>query len=191
MLIAVFAADIDYRQQYSTLPVFLADHGLSTGFYGALIAINGGLVICLELPVTVALRKHAPLLITGVGLCLLGSGFTALIAGGNAATAIAMMALLTIGDIFYKSPSTAFVADRAPHHLQGRFQSLYAGASISGVVLAAPLGGAVYQAAPKALWPLCAALAVAAGLAVLAARRLTRLPSTEAEQGSLTALARD
>lgn len=60
VLVAILVADTIYRQQYSTLPVFLADHGMGTGFYGALIAINGGLVILLELPVTVALRERAP-----------------------------------------------------------------------------------------------------------------------------------
>ncbi|WP_405732489.1 MFS transporter [Streptomyces sp. NBC_01537] len=185
---AILVADTVYRQQYSTLPVFLADHGLGTGFYGALIAINGGLVICLELPITVALRKRAPLPVIGAGLVLLGAGFATLIAGGHVLTAIVMMSLLTLGDILYKSPSTAYVADNAPDHLQGRFQSLYAGASVSGFVLAAPLGGALYGAAPGALWPLCALLAVVAGVAVLAAPRLG-LRQPAAEPDSVTAVA--
>ena len=185
---AMLVADTVYRQQYSTLPVFLADHGLGTGFYGALIAINGGLVICLELPITVALRKRAPLPVIGVGLVLLGAGFATLIAGGHVLTAIVMMALLTLGDILYKSPSTAYVADNAPDHLQGRFQSLYAGVSVSGFVLAAPLGGALYGAAPGALWPLCALLAAGAGIAVLAAPRLG-LRQAAAEPDSVTAVA--
>lgn len=45
--------------------------------------------------------------------------------------------------------------------------SLYAGVSVSGVVLGGPLGGALYSAAPGLLWPLCAALAALAGGAVL------------------------
>jgi predicted MFS family arabinose efflux permease len=190
VLVAVLIADTVYRQQYSTLPVFLSDHGIGTGVYGALIAINGGLVICLELPVTVALRQRAPLLVIGGGIVLLGAGYAALIIGGHIATAIVMMALLTLGDILYKSPSTAYVADNAPDHLQGRFQSLYAGASISGVVLAAPLGGALYQAAPGLLWPLCAGLVAVAGAAVLAAHRLPAFRPAVAEQGAVTAVSR-
>lgn len=70
---------------------------------------------------------------------LVGLGFAALATGHwYIAAAVVMMILLTVGDILYKSPSTAYVADSAPDHLQGRFQSMYAGASISGVVLAAP-----------------------------------------------------
>ncbi|MFF1846435.1 MFS transporter [Streptomyces sp. NPDC058232] len=172
LLVAILCVDLVYRQQYSTLPVFLADHGRSTQFYGWLLAINGGVILCLELPVTHALRRRAPLSIVGAGLLLVGLGFAALIPGAGVLFAVTMMASVTAGEILYKTTATAYVADQAPAHAQGRFQSLYAGASISGQVLAPPLGGALYAAAPELLWPACALLAAGAGLAVLAARRL-------------------
>lgn len=173
VLVAVLIADIIYRQQYTTLPVLLAHHGVGTGFYGALIAFGGALVVIFELPVTVALRKRPPLLIVGLGLVLSGLGLGALAVGAwYPATSVVMVSLLTLGDILYKSPSTAYVADHAPDHMQGRFQSVYAGASVSGCVLAAPLGGALYDAAPGLLWPLCTLLGVAAGTVVLLAHRL-------------------
>ncbi|GAA2747413.1 MFS transporter [Kitasatospora cinereorecta] len=172
LLPAIVVVDTVYRQQYSTLPVFLADHGLSTGVYGALLAINGGVILCLELPATVALRRLAPLRIVGTGLLLVGAGFAVLAGGAAVAGAAVMMLLVTAGEILYKTPATAYVADCAPDGFQGRFQSLYAGASVSGTVLAPPLGAALYQAAPQLLWPVCAALAALAGLAVLTGGRL-------------------
>lgn len=177
LLAAIVCVDLVYRQQYSTLPVFLADHGHGTQFYGWLIAVNGGVILCLELPVTHALRRRAPLTVVGTGLLLVGLGYAVLIPGAGALFAVAMMVALTSGEILYKTTATAYVADQAPAHAQGRFQSLYAGASISGQVLAPPLGGALYTAAPALLWPLGAALACGAGVAVLAARRL-REPTT-------------
>lgn len=128
-----------YRQQYSTLPVWLADHGIGTGAYGWLIAVNGGVILCLEIPATVALRRRPPLPIIGTGPVLVGAGYAALAGGPYIATAVTMMVLLTAGEILYKPTATAHVADSAPEHLQGRFQSLYAGASVSGTVLAPPL----------------------------------------------------
>jgi len=171
LLPAIVVVDTVYRQQYSTLPVFLADHGIGTGVYGALLAINGGAILCLELPATMALRRLAPLRIIGLGLLLVGAGFAVLAGGAYVAGAALMMLLVTAGEILYKTPATAYVADCAPPAYQGRFQSLYAGASISGTVLAPALGGALYEAAPALLWPLAAALAGLAGLAVLAAGR--------------------
>lgn len=170
LLAAVLVTDTVYRQQYTTLPVFLADHGIGTSTYGWLLAVNGGVILCAELPVTLALRDRAPLRIVGTGLVLVGFGFGALTLGAQAVTAFAMMLLVTAGEILYKTTATAYVADASPGHLQGRFQSLYSGASISGTVLAAPLGAALYAAAPNLLWPACAGLAGLAGLTLLAVR---------------------
>ncbi|MFG3286860.1 MFS transporter [Streptomyces sp. NPDC048111] len=172
LLAAIVCVDLVYRQQYCTLPVFLGDHGFDARAYGWLLAINGGVILCLELPAAHALRRHAPLPVIGAGLVLVGLGYAALVPGASPGAAVALMVSLTLGEILYKTTATAYVADQAPAHAQGRFQSLYAGASISGQVLAPPLGGALYAAAPGLLWPLCAGLAVLAGVVVLGAGRL-------------------
>ncbi|MGW6689266.1 MFS transporter [Streptomyces sp. NPDC054961] len=167
LLGAILVVDVIYRQQYSTFPLFLADHGLATGAYGLIIALNGAVILVLELPAAVALRTRPPLRIVGTGLVLVGAGYAALLSGAGTGAVISMMVLLSLGEILYKTTAIAYVADQAPAHAIGRFQSLYAGVSVSGVVLGAPLGGALYSAAPGLLWPLCATLAAAAGGAVL------------------------
>ncbi|SDK87745.1 MFS transporter [Streptomyces indicus] len=177
LLGAILLVDLVYRQQYTTFPVHLAEHGMDARVYGWMIAINGGLILLLELPVALALKDRPPLRIVGCGLVLVGAGYAALIPGTVLATAIATMTLLTLGEILYKTTATAYVADQAPDHVQGRFQSLYAGVSVSGTVLAAPIGGAVLQSAPGLLWPLCAVLAVGAGCAVLLAGRMRERPA--------------
>ncbi|MFF9812932.1 MFS transporter [Streptomyces sp. NPDC014006] len=182
LLGAIMVVDVVYRQQYTTFPVHLADHGLDTGVYGSLLAVNGGVLLCLELPAALALRRRSPLPVVATGLLLVAAGYGALLAGTGTGTAVVMMVLLTLGELLYKTPATAYVADRAPAHLQGRFQSLYAGASITGVVLAAPLGGALYQAAPGWLWPLCASAAAVAACAVAAGGRLERVRVGEARR---------
>ncbi|MCI3277194.1 MFS transporter [Streptomyces cylindrosporus] len=171
LLPSIVVIDVVYRQQYSTFPVFLADHGMDAQVYGSLLAINGGMLLCLELPLALGLRRRSPLRIVGTGLLLVAGGYGALLLGAGVVTAAVMMALLTLGEALYKTTATAYVADQAPPHVQGRFQSLYAGASISGVVLSAPLGGALYEAAPNALWPLCAILGALAAAAVLLSAR--------------------
>ncbi|MER7462663.1 MFS transporter [Streptomyces sp. NPDC097981] len=167
LLGAILVADLVYRQQYGTFPVFLAAHGHGTRAFGFVIALNGAVILLLELPAAVALRARPPLPVIGTGLVLVGAGYTALLAGVGTASAVAMMVLLSLGEILYKTTATAYVADQAPEHAAGRFQSLYAGVSVSGVVLGPPLGGALYTAAPGLLWPLCSALAAGAGGAVL------------------------
>ncbi|MFF3857658.1 MFS transporter [Streptomyces sp. NPDC002209] len=167
LLGAILVTDLVYRQQYGTFPVFLADHGLDVRAFGLVIALNGAVILLLELPAAVALRARPPLPVIGTGLLLVGAGYAALLPGVGVASAVVMMVLLSLGEILYKTTATAYVADQAPEHAIGRFQSLYAGVSVSGVVLGPPLGGALYSAAPGLLWPLCAALAAGAGGALL------------------------
>ncbi|WP_030859002.1 MFS transporter [Streptomyces sp. NRRL F-2747] len=174
LLGAILVTDLVYRQQYSVFPVFLADHGLDTRAFGFVIALNGGVILLLELPAAVALRARPALPVIAAGIVLVGAGYAALSAGAGLASAVAMMVLLSLGEILYKTTATAYVADQAPEHAVGRFQSLYAGVSVSGVVLGPPLGGALYAAAPGLLWPLCAALAAGAGGAVLYVSRRER-----------------
>ncbi|MFE9630199.1 MFS transporter [Streptomyces sp. NPDC006463] len=167
LLGAIVVIDLVYRQHYTTFPVFLAEHGMDTRAYGLLIGINGGVIMLLEIPAALALRRRSPLNVIGSGLVLVGGGYAMLLLGVGIATTVAMMVLLTLGEILYKTTATAYVADESPEHAIGRFQSLYAGVSVSGVVLAAPLGGALYGAAPGLLWPVCAVLGAAAGATVL------------------------
>lgn len=140
----------------------------------------------LEIPAALALRRRSPLHIIGTGLVLVGGGYAMPALGVGVLTAVAMMLLLTLGEILYKTTATAYVADESPEHAIGRFQSLYAGVSVSGVVLAAPLGGALYDAAPGLLWPLCAVLGAAAGgtVLVMGARATRRRARPAHETGS-------
>ncbi|MFJ9548618.1 MFS transporter [Streptomyces erythrochromogenes] len=167
LLGAILVTDVVYRQQYYTFPVFLTDHGLDPRAFGLVIALNGGVILLLELPAAVALRERPALPVIAAGLVLVGAGYGALLFGAGIASAVVMMVLLSLGEILYKTTATAYAADEAPEHAVGRFQSLYAGISVSGVVIGPPLGGALYAAAPGLLWPLCAGLAAAAGAAVL------------------------
>ncbi|MFJ6795935.1 MFS transporter [Streptomyces sp. NPDC091268] len=164
---AILVTDVVYRQQYGVFPLFLADHGLDPRAFGLVIALNGGVVLLLELPAAVVLRERPALAVIGTGLVLVGAGYGALLLGAGIGSAVTMMILISLGEILYKTTATAYVADQSPEHAVGRFQSLYAGISVCGVVLGPPLGGTVYSAAPGLLWPLCAVLAASAGAAVL------------------------
>jgi len=171
LLPAILLVDIVYRQLYTTLPVFLRDHGQPVGLYAALIAVGSGLILLLEVPVALRLRRLPAVPILGTGYVLVGVGVGIFALGplglGVAATAVVGMVVLTAGEILYKTTATAHVLDAAPEHLVGQYQGLYTGASTSGTLLAAPIGGAVYSAAPGLVWPLCVAMcAVGAGLAL-------------------------
>jgi MFS family permease len=163
LLPAIVVVDVVYRQLYSTLPVYLRDHGQPMTLYATVVAVGSGLILLLEIPATVLLRRLPAVGIIAVGYALVGVGMGLFGLGTGAALVIGAMVVLTVGEILYKTTATAHVLDRAPADLTGQYQGLYTGAATSGTMLAAPLGALLYGAAPAALWPVCCVLAVGAG----------------------------
>jgi MFS family permease len=173
LLPAVVVVDVFYRQIFCTLPVFLRDHGHPVGLYAGLIALSSGMILCLEVPVAMALRARPATAVIGTGYCLVGLGFVLFTTGATTGVAIAAMVVITCGEILYKTTATAYVLDAAPPGLVGRYQGLYTGAATSGNVLAPPVGALVYGAAPGLLWPLCAAATAGSGLVAWYSGRAT------------------
>lgn len=173
LLPAILLVDLTYRQIYSTLPVYLGDTGHGVGLYAGLIAASSGMILCLELPVTLALKRLPATAIIGTGYALVAAGFTLFGLGTRAYLMIAAMLVITAGEILYKTTANAHLADLAPPGLVARYQGLYTGLATSGVVLSAPVGSFIYGTG--LLWPLCG---LAAGLAAVAAlwsgRRVSR-----------------
>jgi len=167
LLPAVVVVDIVYRQLYSTLPLHLRDSGEPVALYTALVAIGSGLILVLEVPVALRLRRFSSYPIIAGGYALVGIGMGLFGLPVSAVTAIIAMVVLTAGEILYKTTATAHVLDAAPAHLVGQYQGLYTGAATSGTMLAAPIGTAIYAWAPTLLWPVCAVACLTAAALVL------------------------
>ncbi len=171
LLIGVVLIDLVYRQLYSTLPLHLRDSGAPVGLYAAVISVGSGLILLLEIPVTQALRGRSALPVVALGYGLVGVGTAMFALPVVAVSVVLAMVVLTAGEILYKTTATAHVLDAAPDHLVGQYQGLYTGAATSGTMLAAPIGTALYAAAPDLLWPVMGAIGVVAAGFVLAASR--------------------
>ena len=177
LLVGVVLADLVYRQLYTTVPLHLKDSGQPVGLYAALVAIGSGLILVLEIPTALRLRRLPSEPIVATGYVLMGVGFLMFGLPVGVTTAVVAMVVITAGEILYKTTATAHVLDAAPDHLVGQYQGLYTAAATSGTMLAAPVGALLYSAAPGLVWPACAAVTVGAAGAVLAAR--TRLSAAE------------
>jgi hypothetical protein len=177
LLPAIVLVDLVYRQLYTTVPLHLRDSGQPVGLYAALNAVGSALILLLEIPVALRLRRLPSYSIIAAGYALVGVGFALFGLPVSIATAVLAMVVLTTGEILYKTTATAHVLDAAPDHLVGQYQGLYTGAATSGTLLAAPVGTAVYAAAPGLLWPLCGVAAVLAAITVLWSRRLSVTPA--------------
>ena len=69
-------------------------------------------------------------------------------------------------------------------HLVGQYQGLYSGASTSGSLLAAPVGGALYALAPGLLWPLCGLAALVAAASVVTGRERAEVTAQRTPGGT-------
>ncbi|RYC09648.1 MFS transporter [Nocardioides zhouii] len=172
LLVGVVLVDLVYRQLYSTLPLYLRDAGQPIWLYALVIALGSAVILALEIPVTQWLHGRGAYGVIALGYALVGVGTAMFALPVSVATVCAAMVVLTAGEILYKTTATAHVLDQAPDHLVGQYQGLYTGAATSGTLLAAPIGTAVYAAAPDLLWPLMAAVALAAAAFVLLARQV-------------------
>ena len=134
------------------------------------MAIGSGLILVLEIPTALRLRRFPSEPIVATGYALMGIGFLMFGLPVGVATAVLAMVVITAGEILYKTTATAHVLDAAPDHLVGQYQGLYTAAATSGTMLAAPVGALLYAVEPALVWPACAVVTLGAAGAVLAAR---------------------
>ena len=164
VLLALLVVDTAYRQTFTSLPLLLADAGSPAVAYGALIALSSAIIVLLETPLAVWLGERSALPVIAVGFGCVGVGLGVIGLLPSLAGAVVAMLVITAGEMLYKPTATAHVADAAPDGMTGRFSSLYAAASISGMMLAPILGGPAYEHAPDLLWPVAATVTLVAAV---------------------------
>ena len=181
VLATIVVVDTVYRQIFATMPLLLRDAGSPAVAYGVLIGAELGRS-------SSSSRRRSPYASRATvrpardrGRLRAASASGSAVLGVWPALAGAALAIvvITAGEMLYKPTATAHVADAAPAGMVGRYSSLYAAASISGMFLAPAIGGTTYQHAPRLLYPVAAGLALAAGAVLLLTRAKARdvLPS--------------
>jgi MFS family permease len=187
VLATVVIVDTSYRQLYVGLPLELHHLDAPTLVYGLTVTLNGALIVLAEVWVALRMAHRSPAAVIATGYALVGASWLLFGAHPAIGTAVAMVVVISVGEMLYKPTATAAVADAAPAGYEGRYQSLYAGASISGTVLAPAIGGIAYQHHPGLLW-------LGAGVGpVLAAVALCLVPARPVtdQAGDTIAAARD
>lgn len=169
LVIAALLIAFVSEQSVSTFALHVRATGLSDEVYGALLSLNGLLIIALELSiVSITRRLPARYVLTAGLLCTgVGFGFTGL-ARSIPALAITVV-IWTMGEMLFSPVAIARVADLAPAHMRGRYQSAFSFTFSLGLVLA-PVGGtALLAMGSQLLWVVCFLLALVATVFVLTA----------------------
>lgn len=166
-----------FMQHAAALPIDITSHGVSNAALGAVLAINGIVIVFVQPFVMPWLTRRNRSYVLAAGSALVGLGF-----GMNAFAARALHYSLasvvwTLGEIAVLPIANAVVADVALPHMRGRYQGAY-GLSWGIAGFGAPLiGTTVMQHFGSAtLWFGCLAAGLLAALGQIAlAPRLGRL----------------
>jgi MFS family permease len=117
-----------YMQGYVTLPLEMQSHGLGPGQFGAVIAVNGLLIILVTIPVSNMAAKWPRFEVVAISAILLGSGFGFTALASSLPLFALSVAIWTLGEIAATSVAPAIIADLSPVRLRGLYQGIFGAA---------------------------------------------------------------
>ncbi|GHF46189.1 MFS transporter [Streptomyces mashuensis] len=173
-----FLMALIFMQHATALPVAMGEAGWSSSDYGMVIAVNGVLIMALQLPVTRFIEHRDPRMLLVVSALLAGYGFGLTAFAGSLGGYALSIAVWTLAEIVNSPTQMGLVVRLSPVTGRGRYQGMYS-MSWSVAALVAPLaGGAVIDTfGSDALWGGCAVVGTIAALGYWALMR--GLPSSD------------
>ncbi|HWG22752.1 MFS transporter [Actinospica sp.] len=157
-----------FQQCNAAQPMAMAHDGLTAAQVGYISAINGVLVVALQLPLVRWLERFPVAPVLAVSGVVLGVGMAVPLLGGSVGIFALSVVIWTIGEIGCTPISSALVARLAPAHLRGRYQGIHQIAWSGSAVLAPLTGGAAFSAfGGTPVWLGCLAIAALAAVAIL------------------------
>ncbi|MGW7540946.1 MDR family MFS transporter [Streptomyces sp. NPDC054770] len=178
-----FLVALIFQQGSVGLPVAMGEAGFSPADYGMAIAVNGVLIVVLQIPVTRVIQHRDARSLLVVSSLLAGYGFGLTALAGSVGVFALTVCVWTLAEIVNAPTQTGLVVRLSPVHGRGRYQGMYT-LSWSAAALVAPLlsGVVIDRFGARWLWGVCAVLGTAAALGYGLLMR--RLP--EERHGSVT-----
>ncbi|MFE3774127.1 MDR family MFS transporter [Streptomyces sp. NPDC059122] len=175
-----------FQQAYVSMPVSMGRAGFSSADFGLVIAVNGVLIVLLQIPVTRFIEHRSPAMLLIGSALLAGYGFGLTALAGSVAMYAVAVAVWTLGEIINSPTQMGLVVRLSPLHGRGRYQGMYS-LSWSVASLTAPLlGGTVIDHyGADVLWAGCAAVGTVAALGY--GLLLRNLPERAAGSGAAAA----
>jgi MFS family permease len=164
-----------FQQGSVGLPVAMGEAGFSPAEYGMAIAVNGVMIVALQIPVTRFIEHRDPRRLLIVSSVLAGYGFALTAFAGSLGVIALTVCVWTLAEIVNAPTQTSLVVRLSPVHGRGRYQGMYT-MSWSVAALVAPLlsGFVIDRFGAAWLWGLCAVVGTVAGVGYAVLMR--RLP---------------
>ncbi|MFE4252442.1 MDR family MFS transporter [Streptomyces sp. NPDC056910] len=158
-----FLISVVFTQSSSGLPIVMGQAGLSSSDVGLVAAVNGIVIVALQIPLTRFIEKRDAGRLLTVSSLLIGYGFALTAFAGSMAAYALIVVVWTLGEMVNAPTQSGLVARLAPAHGRGRYQGMYS-MSWSVAALVAPLasGVTIDRFGAGWLWAGCAAIGTAA-----------------------------
>ncbi|MET7287736.1 MFS transporter [Streptomyces sp. NPDC005573] len=160
-----FLVALVFQQGSVGLPVAMGRAGFTPADYGLAVAVNGVLIVALQIPVTRFIEHRDPRRLLVVSSVLAGYGFGLTAFAGSVGVFALTVCVWTLAEIVNAPTQTGLVVRLSPVHGRGRYQGMYS-LSWSAAALIAPLmsGTVIDHLGADWLWGLCAAVGTVAGV---------------------------
>ncbi|WP_413758359.1 MDR family MFS transporter [Streptomyces sp. MMBL 11-3] len=179
-----FLVALIFQQGFVGLPVAMGEAGFTPADYGLVIAVNGVLIVVLQIPVTRFIQDRDPRRLLVVSSLLAGYGFGLTAFAGSLGVFMLTICVWTLAEVVNAPTQTGLVVRLSPTQGRGRYQGMYT-MSWSVAALVAPLvsGVVIDRYGAAWLWGLCAVVGTVAGVGYAALMRT--LPDENADQHSV------
>ncbi|MFD7700091.1 MDR family MFS transporter [Streptomyces caelestis] len=160
-----FLIALIFQQASVGLPIAMGEAGFTPADYGMAIAVNGVLIVVLQIPVTRFIEHRDPgrLLVISSLLAGYGLGLTAF--AGSVGVFALTVCVWTLAEIVNAPTQTGLVVRLSPVHGRGRYQGMYTMSWAVAALVAPLMAGFVIDRFGSAwLWGLCAVIGTVAGL---------------------------
>ncbi|WP_028960605.1 MFS transporter [Streptomyces sp. UNC401CLCol] len=160
-----FLIALVFQQGYLGLPVAMGAAGFTPADFGMAIAVNGVLIVVLQLPVTRLIEHRDPRRMLIVSSLLAGYGFGLTAFAGSVGVFALTVCVWTLAEIVNAPVQTGLVVLLSPVHGRGRYQGVYTSSWAVAALVAPLLSGFVIDRWGAAwLWGTCAVVGTVAGL---------------------------
>ncbi|MEV1079530.1 MFS transporter [Streptomyces sp. NPDC050211] len=160
-----FLIALIFQQGMVGLPVAMGEAGFTPADYGLAIAVNGVLIVVLQIPVTRYIEHRDPGRLLVISALLAGYGFGLTAFAGSVGVFALTVCVWTLAEIVNAPTQTSLVVRLSPVHGRGRYQGMYT-MSWAVASLVAPLmsGVVIDRWGAEWLWGLCAVIGTVAGI---------------------------
>lgn len=172
-----FLVALVFQQGSVGLPVAMGEAGFTPADYGTAIAVNGFLIVALQIPVTRLIEHRDAKRLLVVSSILAGYGFGLTAFAGSVGVFALTVCVWTLGEMINAPTQTSLVVRLSPVRGRGRYQGMYT-LSWAVAALIAPLmsGFVIDRFGAEWLWGMCAV--VGTGAAIGYGALMQRLPAS-------------